>query len=724
MATFDIFIKGINPERLDESEQIKKQLTEALQITLTDVDELFALPNGACIRRDTPEKEAIEYQRALTKLGLICLYSPTKKLTNLELEPIEEELVETSLICPHCEYEMPIEDGVKPEKCTQCGIDIAKFLAQKQAQEEREAMKAKLLTSQNIQKALEEKRLQEEAERQRKVELEKEVLEELGVKVEEKKRLNLKTLSIGGGLVTLALGASYFFTTTTSQIAPQTTTTTTATQSSSASNIQLDSPTTNAPLDAQQAMQKTHDQAAQVLNSFGLDPDAFAKAGENAVPVAMNENSVSQQVAVTDGATSTNKSTPAVSPVMTNTPSITEANVVKSHSQQPVTPPVLNTAELFAAIKNDLTWDKFLAQNSKMLLERQLPDKALQLSKFIVAHDVYVDTLGELLRTAQQNKQNVLVALENRLVSLPIEQQAVYFAQAGGYLAMENGTNSLLIKAENLLTSLTAPELQFPTVLKLAVIYAKTSNIANSNNYFNKINTLLSATTDLDAQAQLRAAVAVAYFEINNAPVATQWLNSTEPMIKQLKRESINVIIDSYARCNQWQAILKVLAITPENNDALIYRALTVALKAGFIPSAIELHKALHSTFYQVLADILIADYSPAIASSLIETAEQIADSLNSTEKVLVLSQAIDYFGRNKNKSQLERLIKTNKELLATLPASTEKDALLNAIAEHYAHGLQTEQASFLLTGIQATPLKTSLNVQINQFAKVSELLK
>lgn len=743
MNTFDIFIKGINPDRLKESEQIKKQLSEALQISLSDVDELLLLPNGACVRRNTPEKEAIEYQRALTKLGLICLYLPTRKQVTLELEPIEEELAAASVTCPNCNNIMLVEeDAVAPEKCDSCGVDIARFLAQKEAEAEREAIKAKLLATQNIQKALEEKRQQEETQRLRKAELEKQVLEEIGVKVEEKKPINKKLLVAGISSIGLVIGASYFFTASTSNLSTSIVNATPvmagANETNPTGELALEMPSANAPLDAQQAMQKTHDQAAQVLNGFGLDPDAFANAGANAP--------VSATTTVTGAITNTAKNTMPVAaatdvansnaPAATNVAKTATVNVQTSSvntTEKQITPqsiePNLLKAELLqATVENDVTWDKFLAQKTKILIEQKLPDKGLQLAQFIVAHDVYVDTIGEQIARTQKEKQtqvveNYLTALETRLMRLSPDEQAIYFAQASVYLPAENGTNRLLIKAENVLASLQAPELQLKAVLKIAVAYSKLGNIASANDYFTKINTLVSAVTDVNTQMQLRARVACSYYEIGNFTVATQWLNSIEPLLSQISSKTRTDLAKAYAKCNQWQLISPLLSQTTEN-DTTLYQALTVLLKAGFANSAMELYKILHTPIYQALADILIADYSPNMAEKLVETALQTAKTLPPFEQTLVLAQAIDYFGKLKNKPQTEKLLAQNKELLASLPASDEKDALLKVIALHYSHGLQSEQASFLLTGIQTSQLKTSLNVEISQLAKVRELLK
>ncbi len=717
MEKFDIFIKGINPERIAETESIKANVAKVLQISLKDLDELLVQPNGACIRREASEDEAKHYQISLTKLGLMCLYRPALRLSNLELLPIEvkEEFTTDAFICPNCEHEMSVnEDGSEPEKCSECGITIAKFVEQKRRNDERDAIKAKLLVSQNIIKQEQLKKQQEDAEKQRKLELEKEVLQELHSDGVIKKPLNIKLLAIGGGLCVVIAGASYFFT----QSNPALPTESNLVVNSS---MRLVHPTetpqtvTSTPVDTQQAMQKTHDQAAQVLNGFGLDADAFANAGNAATN---NVASPSEKMLL-----------PQTAP---NNPDATPLNATQLVEAIPNTPQSTHSDELLTILSNDITWDYFLAQNSKMLLERQLPENAEKLSKYIIATDVYIDTLGILLRAAQQHKQTKLVddylaSLEIRLTPLPAEQQAIYFAQAGGYLALENGSNALLVRAEKLLAGLPRPELQLNTVLKLAVIYSKTGNIAIANSYFNKINTLLTPVTDPDMQVQLRISVARAYQEVNNTPVAVQWLNSTESQIKQLKMDTLSALITGYAQCNQWQTVSSVLTQIDAKShyDLWLYQAIITSLKAGFIQNALELHKLLHSPVYKTLAAIFIADYSPATANELLTSSEQFLDGqTTAAEKAIVASRLVEYYGKLKNTAKTEALIAVTKDVLDSLPASPEKDELLHIVITQYTHGFQIQAASNLLTAIQSPTLKTRLNIEINQLADVGGLLK
>lgn len=713
MPTFDIFIKGINPDRMDEAETIRVNAAKALQISVSKLDELLAQPS-VCIRRDATEEEAKTYQRTLNKLGLVSLYSPIKRETNLELVPIEEEITETSIICPNCQHEMQFdEDGVAPEKCPECSITIAKFVEQQRQNEEREAIKAKLLASQTTLQIQATKKQEEEAEKQRKLELEKEVLEELqGGGAIKKSPLNIKSLTIGGGLCVVVAGAGYFLSQSPSAspiVAASTPSLAKDSEKKAGSTVQVASSKAAAPMDAQQAMQKTHDQAAQVLQGFGLNADAFANAGSSGSEVT----------------TPSTDEIPTDAPVSISTNSATVST--------PATTPPLNAQELFAVLNNDMAWDYFLAKNSKILLDRQLPENAAKLSKFIVAHDVYVDALGELLRAAQQAKQTKLVddylaALETRLTPLPPEQQAVYFAQAGSYLPLENGSNRLLARAENLLASLPKPELQLNAVLKLAVIYSKTGNIAIANSYFNKINALLTPITDADVQVKLRAAVAVAYQNINNSPVAVQWLKSTAPQLKQLKPETLSALITGYAQCNQWQSVLDVLAQVDakEHYDLWLYQAIGASLKAGFIPNALELQKALHAPVYKALANVIIAEYSSNTANDTLANATQILSEQLATdaEKAIVAGRLVSYYGKLKNTAKTEAFIIATQDALASLPVSVDKDNVISTIVAEYAHGFQTQAASNLLTAIQSSTLKTRLNVELNQLADVNGLLK
>ncbi len=728
MKKFDIFIKGINPERVAETETIKVNAAKVLQISVADFDELLAPPNGACIRREANEDEAKHYQLTLTKLGLVCLYRPAVQFSNLELLPIETDAEPDTdtLICPNCEHEiLADEEGNKPEKCTKCGIIIVAFIEQKQRNEERDAIKAKLLASQTILKKEQSKKQQEDAERQRKLDLEKEVLEELHKDGVIKKSINIKLVAIGFGLCVIALGINYFFIPQENSPSPSTPTITPESAKNNTEFPPVSNSTLNAPDNAQQAMQKTHDQAAQVLNGFGLDPDAFANAGNSntnvTLPSAQTEIVPSQSTA-TIPVSNTASYNAVTKPTIT-----TEKNIVMPGVAESV-----DLNEISTVLSDDITWDAFLAQNSKTLLERQLPENAASLGKYMLATDVYVDTLGVLLQAAQQHKQtklvdDFLIALENRLNPLPAEQQAVYFAQAGGYLTLENGSNALLARTEKLLAGLPKPELQLNAVLKLAVIYSKTGNISIANSYFNKINTLLAPVTDPDMQVQLRIAVAHAYQEVNNTPVAVQWLNSTEPQMKQLKTDTLNALMMGYAQCNQWQTALEVLTQNDlkTSHDLWLYQAIIASLKAGFIQNALELHKSLHAPLYKTLAAILIADYSPTVANELLVSSEQFLNGqATSTEKIIIGSRLVEHYGRLKNTLKTEALMAQVKNILDTLSPSPEKDTLLHIVIMQYSRGFQNQVANDLLTAIQSSALKTRLNVEMNQLADVGKLLK
>ncbi|MDD5227635.1 MAG: hypothetical protein PHD53_02425, partial [Methylococcales bacterium] len=366
MSKFDIFIKGINPERLDEVDSIRINVAKALQISVSKVDELLAQPS-VCIRRDANEEEAKNYQRTLSKLGLVSLYSPIRRKTNLELIPMAEEIAETVSVCPNCQHEMPIgEDDVAPEKCVECGITIANFLELQRQNKEREAIRAKFLASQTIIQNQTLKKQQEEAEKQRKLELEKEVLEELHGDGAIKKPLNIKLLSMGGGLCVVIASASYFLTQSNSTPPISTVSTPSLATGSEAkpsadSTVQLAIPKGNAskvaaPMDAQQAMQKTHDQAAQFLKGFGLNPDAFANTGGSigggeAIPPTIEEMLPNAATPVSNN-TAANPATTSAAAIETPTESITP----KVTTPSSITLPPLNSQEIFTALNNDITW--------------------------------------------------------------------------------------------------------------------------------------------------------------------------------------------------------------------------------------------------------------------------------------------------------------------------------------------------------------------------------
>ena len=187
MTTFDVFLNGIQANRLGESEQIKQALATRLDMDIAKVEQLLSGPGGKRLFRDMSEEAAQQYQKDLQTIGAICVYRPGAQKIELSLEAIETEedgiASDGSIKCPSCEHEMqPDEDGITPDKCTKCGISIQKFLEIQALEVEKDAIRQQLLRTQNAKNSSQEQERKRQAEERRKNQLEEEVKKELSLK--------------------------------------------------------------------------------------------------------------------------------------------------------------------------------------------------------------------------------------------------------------------------------------------------------------------------------------------------------------------------------------------------------------------------------------------------------------------------------------------------------------------------------------------------------------
>jgi hypothetical protein len=127
MSKYDVFIRGIRPERIDEAAVIKKKASQFLKIDEDKLEELWNKPSGLCIRRKVLSEEAEQIQSSLAKAGLICIYKPALAGLTLAIEEEKEESVRL-FTCPGCGHQETLEkDEPEPIKCSKCFINIAKY---------------------------------------------------------------------------------------------------------------------------------------------------------------------------------------------------------------------------------------------------------------------------------------------------------------------------------------------------------------------------------------------------------------------------------------------------------------------------------------------------------------------------------------------------------------------------------------------------------------------
>ncbi|MCK9396756.1 MAG: hypothetical protein M0Q44_14335, partial [Methylobacter sp.] len=702
MASYDVFIRGIRPESMDDAEQIKSKACQIFKIKAEQLESAWATGSGLCIRRNVDSEEAKKIQSTLYKAGLICVYKPGSGGAELSLAQGREAITTRVFTCPNCKFELTLDnDNPDPVKCSKCFVNINEYLDKLKQQEEREALKRRLIATQTKEQQDIAQQLKKEAELRRKQQMEEEVLQEL---YGDKKKNMKKMLIIGGSvaavLITVEAGY-YLFGLKQDSPAPVTVDAGTSSVGDGGALIAT-APTDEsaAHTDGQMSLQDTHDKANKVLNAFGLDADNLANnMDKNAAPGAGKPVSATSTAGVPNTGTATNAADNAS----------------------------LVTVSLLQDGVNNQEWDLFLDQHVKSLINRNSLNEAYILGQHVADTESYINTMAQVLDAAQKAGQDKLVAditsaIEARINALPANQ-ADYLAQAGFYQVRITKKNDLLTRADTVWKQIPNADAQLKSALKIAVYNAKIGNVDASNSYFSQADALLAKLESPDQQVSARAALGRAYHDVNDDANAAKWLASTESLIAKIKTETLIELIESYAHINQLQTTM-LQNIPKEKQGEVLYHTIQVLLKNNAINSALAINKDIQDATYKALAFDLIASYDPSIAGYSLELAEgQLPAVTLAADKAIVAGRLAGHYARMNNSAKASELTALAEKELSSLPASSTKDDVLAIIAKNSAQALQFDVANKMADGIQAVAVKTSTKNEINQLVTLGSLL-
>jgi len=182
MKKFDVFVRGVIPERHHEMDQIKTQVGRLFNLQGDQLEALFGGKQDVCVKKGTAEQDAMQYQKVLTQLGMICVYKPAKIATQLSLEPIEEtkDGVE-KIICPICKFTNRASLGHDMERCVRCGLQFEKYERLQKENKEKLLIKERLIKKKTLRESEAKKMQIKQREEEAKRILEKEVEKELGL---------------------------------------------------------------------------------------------------------------------------------------------------------------------------------------------------------------------------------------------------------------------------------------------------------------------------------------------------------------------------------------------------------------------------------------------------------------------------------------------------------------------------------------------------------------
>lgn len=377
MSSFDVFVRGIRPERLDDSEQIKKKSSQFFKIAEDQLEAAWSARGGLCVFRNLSEEEAQKLQTNLAKGGLICIYRPGKTGVGLALVSEHKETTERVFTCPSCKHKVTLKaNETDPVKCGNCFVIISVYLDKQKQKEEREEIKRRLLKSKASIEIRETEQQKEEAERKRKQQLEEEIENELfGTK--RKKLIKNIVLGSSAAIVLISTGIGYTYL---NKHDKQLTVTISGNELPSVEvknqplkgGEQLIEGGDGMQTEGQQAMQDTYQKANKVLGAFGLDAGKFA------------EN--------TGGGTAS-QSTAKVNTVSPETEARNSQNAITS------------TSSLLLGDENNQEFDLMVNKGVISLIKRNDLDEAFQLGQYLVDTDLYINAMGQLLAFVQHEKK-------------------------------------------------------------------------------------------------------------------------------------------------------------------------------------------------------------------------------------------------------------------------------------------------------------------------------
>jgi hypothetical protein len=687
MTSFDVFVKGIQPERQHEAEHIQHKLSHFLKITPPELTALWRKNNGVvCIRNNISSEEAQKIQTMLTKGGLISFYKPAANTIGLSLSLVEEKPRE--FICPKCQHKTTLQsDAPDPKRCNKCFIYIPDYLAERKLQDEKNTIRRRLLNDKKSQRQRDNSEKEAADERKRLADLEEQIRLELFGK--KRRKLIISSSAVGVLVVASIVGYIYrleFMDAKACMVA-------------SKNSVNAHSYNTSGGFtDGQLALKDTHDKTNKVLGSFGLDADNFA-----------NNTSGSKLVSIAPSTPKHNTTTKATPDTATQSDNLTYSLLHDGN----------NTQE----------WDLFLNQQVLRLVGRNSLADAYAATQYMIDTEDYINTMTQLLASAQQGKQSKLMnqiatAIESRISTLPLPDQVDYLAQAGYYQQRITQKNDLFMRASEVWNQLANPDEQLKSALKIASYNFKAGNTDIANHYFQQIDNLLAKNESADAQVSARAAIARAYFDVNDITNANLWLASAEPLIAQTSTLPLKELIGSHAYISSSQTTTILKNLTPEKHAEFLYHAIQVALKNNAINTATTIKNSLQHPTYQALANNLIASYDPSIANYSLDYAEKLLPSITlPADKAIVAGRLSVHYSRLGNSQKVAELNTSTEQHIASLTASNAKDDILALIAKNYAHALQFNTSNNLIAAIESETTKSSLQNDINPLLRVKALL-
>ena len=675
MNKFDVYVNGIQLDHLPSKDKVNEKASTCLKIPIKLIEKLLASPNTR-IRQSVSEIKAQQYKNILCQIGVICFYKPViPKSKNIKdsIDLSTKNIQHTSR-CPNCNHQITSNGEALANECESCGIFIDLYLAhqsaknnKKETQQHHTQIQNKPITRQQNQKT--------KIKKLKPLNLQK-VETDKPKKLNEKK-IKLQPLTYIGGILSLTAltGIIYAF-----------------------SNN--DKPVSLTTIAAKDTTIETNTPLSQAVESIPPIVSTNNKTSPQPISNPFDEETKdSQQNSSSTAAAAANKD---------------NANVSNSI--------------LHFSLDNQ-EWDNFLSHKIDDSITEGNLERSHRLIACLSDPEKHINSLAKLLVTTRENKfkKDILLKMEDKIKLSPAEIKPQLLSLAGRHQLDLELKNNLYKRAEKNLNALSEPKKKLAATLRIATSFYKDGDIESTNRYLTKITELLPKINAENANDQIQSRVAIsrAYKDIDNMQYALSWIKDSENLIDQADETTIQALVEGYAYLEQHSSVIRLIkrALSIPNRDARLYSAIKTYLATGQTERAVKLNRSMQGATYRALSYILIATYSEENQNYSI-LAESIlnAEIHSPIEKAFISSRLAQLQARQYNIYKTEKLLKITKEQIATIPASPEKDKLLNIVATNYARSLMFKPATTFISDIQSSDIKLLFNKDYNNLSKLTAL--
>jgi hypothetical protein len=711
---YDVYVNGVDPKRIWNLENIKKDIANELGIENQKLDQLcHSESTPVCFQKNLSKQAAIKICDKLSSLGLICYHRSNVKRSfgALSLVPIEK--TDDVFTCPACKQHKSLNDKPEPKVCPHCNVVVEQYLREQAEWQEYEYIRKKLLRRSHEQLKTRVQNKLSEQERLRREALETKVADELDIEqpfewrgTQPKKRywgtISVAVMSlIGFGAYTYFPNPDFLA----SDIPEQLTA------------YQLDATL------AESRMVEIPEQATVI----GADADLPSQSDIiNTKPTANFSTNDKQTPAQAASA----KSHAEVMNFMNTIGSSAEVKNTKAlatkHTELTASENKVFLDSIYREVNDDIEWDSFVKNKLKAQIKAGKLKSVYQLSQYQSHLTDHISIIGDLLTTFSKLGLNDLLeatvkTLTQHIRSQSTDLQAIGSAQLAAKLHELGKSSNLFDESERLALSLRDPIVKSQVLTKVAVYQKMAGQSSAENNLILAEDALKQANTEFRKFS--------GYIDLAHDFVKMDYHKNTELILTQA--EGVLNGLDASQQQNGYAMLLDTAYLT--NNSVLIakysnlvspvyqskalYQNIKWRLREELFPIITPQQPSITDLNFSSVAKSLAAslESDSGVQKDLLTTAQlhfsQIKDSGN---KAVAASKVARYLHRLGREREAINLFEQALNETSLIIDTKQKDAVLIVLATDQARVFLTDNAEKIVSRIRNRHFKSGIDDVIN----------